>query len=115
MSVRNLRWRVSSVLIAAGAASVQRLGAGGARGRVHRHRGDQPGQAGYTATGAQFETVAASVFLRQPGQYAGQVASIGHSVQLWSDGLVVILGVTASTSGGRYTTYATIYDRARIR
>jgi hypothetical protein len=47
--------------------------------------------------------------LRQPGQYAGQVASFGHSVQLWSSGLVVTLGVTASTSGGGfYTTYATI-------
>ena len=50
--------------------------------------------------------------MRQPGQYAGQVASFGHRVQLWSAGLVVILGVTASTSGGSYTTYATIYDRS---
>ena len=72
-----------------------------------------PEQAGYTATGAQFQTITADVYLRQPGQYAGQVASLGHSVQLWSSGLVVTLGATAGTSGRDfYTTYATIYDRS---
>jgi hypothetical protein len=50
--------------------------------------------------------------LRQPAQYAGEVASFGHSVQLWSAGLVVTFGLTASTSGGGYTTYATVYDRS---
>ena len=71
-----------------------------------------PEQAGYTATGAQFKTIDARVFLRQPTQYAGEVASFGHSVQLWSSGLVISVGLTASTSGGGYATYATIYDRS---
>jgi hypothetical protein len=71
-----------------------------------------PEQAGYTATGAQFKTIDARVFLRQPTQYAGEVASFGHSVQLWSAGLVISVGLTASTSGGGYTTYATVYDRS---
>ena len=72
-----------------------------------------PEQAGYTATGAQFRSIRAKVFLRQPGQYAGQVASFGDSVQLWSSGLVVTVGVRASTSGtGGYVPYATIYDRS---
>jgi hypothetical protein len=71
-----------------------------------------PEQAGYTATGAQFKTVDASVYLRNPGQYAGEVASFGHSVQLWSSDLVVTLGVTAPTTPyGHYTPYAIIYDR----
>src|SRR5205814_509767 len=71
-----------------------------------------PEQAGYTATGAQFKYVNATVYLRQPGQYSSEVAGFGHSVQLWSSGLVVTLGVTASTSGSGYTQYATIYDRS---
>lgn len=33
-------------------------------------------------------------------------------MQLWSAGLVVTLGVTASTSGSGYTQYATIYNRS---
>jgi hypothetical protein len=33
-----------------------------------------PEQAGYTATGAQFALVRASGYLRQPGQYAGEVS-----------------------------------------
>ena len=71
-----------------------------------------PEQAGYTATGAQFSYVDALVYLRNPGQYASEVASFGDSVQLWSAGLVVTLGVTASTSGPAYTQYATVYDRS---
>jgi hypothetical protein len=71
-----------------------------------------PEQAGYTATGAQFRDVDALVYLRNPGQYASEVASFGDSVQLWSASLVVTLGVTASTSGPGYTQYATIYDRS---
>lgn len=42
--------------------------------------------------------ISARVFLRQPTQYASEVASFGHSVQLWTSGLVVTIGVTASTS-----------------
>jgi hypothetical protein len=71
-----------------------------------------PEQAGYTATGAQFKHVDAVVYLRNPGQYASEVARFGDSVQLWSASLVVTLGVTASTSGPGYTQYATVYDRS---
>jgi hypothetical protein len=71
-----------------------------------------PEQAGYTATGAQFKYIDGLVYLRNPRQYASEVASFGDSVQLWSAGLVVTLGVTASTSGSGYTQYATIYDRS---
>ena len=72
---------------------------------------DQPAAGRVHATGAQFKTITAHVYLRNPAQYAGMAASYGHSVQLWSSGLVVTVGVTASTSGTAYTPYATIYDR----
>jgi hypothetical protein len=98
---------LAAVCLAAGAV----LGLAGPAGAVTGTAEISPEQAGYTATGAQFKLITGTVFLRQPGQYAGQVASYGHSVQLWSSGLVVSFGVTASTSGGGYTTYATIYDR----
>jgi hypothetical protein len=71
-----------------------------------------PEQAGYAASRAQFRHISASVYLRNPAQYAGEVASFGHSVQLWSSGLVVTVGLTASTSGSAYTPYATVYDRS---
>ena len=71
-----------------------------------------PEQAGYTATGAQFRHISASVYLRNPTQYAGEVATFGHSVQLWSSGLVITVGLTASTAGSAYTPYATVYDRS---
>ncbi len=71
-----------------------------------------PEQAGYTATGAQFKTVTAVVYLGDPTQNATEVAHFGHSVQLWSPDLVATVGVTTSSHGGPYTTYATIYDRS---
>jgi hypothetical protein len=40
-----------------------------------------PEHAGYSASGAKFRHVSASVYLRNPAQYAGEVASFGHSVQ----------------------------------
>ena len=67
-------------------------------------------QVGYAATGAQFEVVRASVYLRTPAQDADAVGQYSHSVQLWSSGLVAVVGVAASTSGTRYTRYAKIYD-----
>jgi hypothetical protein len=113
MSISSKRWRGSSVLIAAGGVAAAVLALAAPAGASTGTAEISPEQAGYTATGAQFQTIAAAVFLRQPGQYAGQVASYGHSVQLWSSGLVVTFGVTASTSGsGSYATYATIYDRS---
>ena len=112
MSMSSLRWRAPSALIAAGAAAAVVLALTVPAGAVTGTAEISPEQAGYTATGAQFGYVAASVYLRNPAQYASEVASFSHSVQLWSSGLVVTLGVTASTSGSSYTQYASIYDRS---
>jgi hypothetical protein len=109
MAISSLPWRLAAVLLAAAAAALAlAMPAGASTGTAQI----SPEQAGYTATGAQFKTIDARVFLRQPTQYAGEVASFGHSVQLWSAGLVISVGLTASTSGGGYTTYATVYDRS---
>lgn len=59
-----------------------------------------PEESGYSATGAQFKDVRASVYLRNPEQYAAVVAGYGHSVQLWSSGLVMVLGVSGTTAKG---------------
>jgi hypothetical protein len=48
--------------------------------------------------------------LRNPAQYARAVRQYSQSVQLWSSGLVAVLGVAASTSGSGYTPYAKIYN-----
>jgi hypothetical protein len=110
MTINSLLRRAALALVAGTAAAVLALAmpAGASTGTTQI----SPEQAGYTATGAQFKTIDARVFLRQPAQYAGEVASFGHSVQLWSSGLVISVGLTASTSGGGYTTYATVYDRS---
>ena len=99
-----------SVMTAAAAAVV--LAAPGVAGASTGPAEISPEQAGYTATGAQFDSVDALVYLRKPGQYASEVSSVADSVQLWSAGLVVTLGVRASTSGSGYTQYATVYDRS---
>jgi hypothetical protein len=110
MSIGSIRWRLASALIAAGAAAAAVLAlavpAGAATGTVEI----SPEQAGYTATGAQFKTITAAVYLRRPAQYSGQVADFSHSVQLWSPGLVVTLGSQASDAG--YLAEATVYDRS---
>ena len=115
MAITSSRWRAASAFIAAGAAVAAVLASAVPAGASTGTAEISPEQAGYTATGAQFKFINASVFLRQPGQYSSEVASFGHSVQLWSSGLVITLGVTASTSGGGYTTYAAIYDRSTHR
>jgi len=112
MSIGSMRWRAASALIAAGAATAGVLALAAPAGASTGTTEISPEQAGYSATGAQFQFVRADVFLRQPGQYSSEVASYGHSVQLWSSGLVVTVGVTASTSGSDYTAYATVYDRS---
>ena len=104
------RLLAAAVMSAAVAAAV--LAGSGVAGASTGTAEISPEQAGYTATGAQFKYIDALVYLRNPGQYASEVASFGDSVQLWSAGLVVTLGVTASTSGSGYTQYATIYDRS---
>src|ERR1700729_1376445 len=94
MTISSLPWRAALALVA-GTAAVLALAmpAGASTGTAQI----SPEQAGYSATGAQFKTIDARVFLRQPAQYAGEVASFGHSVQLWSSGLVISVGLTAST------------------
>ena len=109
MVISGRYWRPASALLAAAVAVLAlAMPAGASTGTAQI----SPEQAGYTATGAQFKTIDARVFLRQPTQYASEVASFGHSVQLWSSGLVISVGLTASTSGGGYATYATVYDRS---
>jgi hypothetical protein len=109
MSVRSMRWRAASALITAGAAAAM-LALAAPAGAVTGTSVISPEQAGYTATGAQFKTITARVYLRQPGQYSGEVAAFSHSVQLWSSGLVVTLGAQALDAG--YLAYARIYDRS---
>jgi hypothetical protein len=113
MAISSMRWRAASALITAGTAAAAVLALAVPAGASTGTAEISPEQAGYTATGAQFRSIRAQVFLRQPGQYSGQVASFGQSVQLWSSGLVVTVGVRASTSGtGSYIPYATIYNRS---
>lgn len=109
MSIRSVYWRVT---LALGAAAAAVLALAVPVGASTGSRQISPEQAGYTATGAQFKVVDATFYLRNPRQYASVVAGFGHSVQLWSSGVVVTVGVTASTSGKSYTPYATIYDRS---
>lgn len=75
-----------------------------------------PEEAGYSATGAQFQTVGASVFLRNPEQYATEVTGYGHSVQLWSSGLVMVLGVSDTTAAGSkaagFSPAVAVFDRS---
>jgi hypothetical protein len=102
------RWRATLTLGAAATAVLAlALPAGASTGLAQI----SPQQAGYSATNAQLKTITATVYLRQPAQYLDEVLSVAHSVQLWSSAVVVTLGLRASTSGGGYTTYATIYDR----
>jgi hypothetical protein len=112
MFISSIRWRAASVVITAGAAAAAVLALTVPAGAVTGTAEISPEQAGYTATGAQFKEIDASVFLRQPGQYAGEVGQYSHSVQLWSSGVVAVVGVRASTSGSSYTPYSTIYDRS---
>jgi hypothetical protein len=74
-----------------------------------------PEEAGYSATGAQFQTVSASVYLRKPEQYGTEVAGYGHSVQLWSSALVMVLRVSDTTTAGSnaagFGPAVTVFDR----
>jgi hypothetical protein len=74
-----------------------------------------PEQAGYSATGAQFQTVSASVYLRSPENYTTEVAGYGHSVQLWSSGPVMVLGISDTTAAGSaaagFSPAVAVFDR----
>jgi hypothetical protein len=110
MSIGSLRRCAALALGTASAAVIALAGPAGASTGTAQI---SPAQAGYTATGAQFKEISAGVYARNPAQYARRVASFGHSVQLWSAGMVVTVGVTASTSGQTvYTPYAAIYNRS---
>jgi len=112
MSISSFRWRAASALITAGAAAAAVLALAVPAGASTGTTEISPEQAGYTATGAQFKGITAAVFMRDPGQYTGEVAGFGHSVQLWSRDLVATVGVTAPRGFGFYSTYAIIYDRS---
>jgi hypothetical protein len=75
-----------------------------------------PEESGYSATGAQFKDVSASVYLRNPEQYAKVVAGYGHSVQLWSSGQVMVLGVSDTTAAGSaasgFSPAVAVFDRS---
>jgi hypothetical protein len=113
MSISSLRWRVASALIAAGAAAAAVLSVAVPAGASTGMTEISPEQTGYTATGAQFRNVTATVFLRNPAQYASEVASYSHSIQLWSPDLVLVLGVSSSTSStAGFAPAATVYNRS---
>ena len=110
MSISSLRWRAASALIAAGAAVAAVLAPAVTAGASTGPRYASAEQVGYAATGAQFALVRATVYLRNPAQYAGAVGQYSHSVQLWSSDLVMVLGASASTSGSGYTPYSKVFD-----
>jgi hypothetical protein len=110
MSISRLRWHA---ILALGAAATAVLALAVPAGASTGTTEISPEQAGYTATGAQLKVIGAQVWLRQTSDYDVEVAHFGHSVQLWSSGLVVTLGVTSTTSqsDAPYFAHATIYDR----
>lgn len=110
MVISSLRWRPVSALIAAGAVAAAMLAPAVPAAASIGPRYASTEQVGYAATGAQFSRVFASVYLRNPAQYAGQVGQYSQSVQLSSSGLVAVLGASASTSGSSYTPYVKIFD-----
>jgi len=113
MSISNIGRRAAPALIAAGAAVAAMLALAVPAGASTGTTEISPEQAGYTATGAQFRNVTASVFLRNPGQYASEVSGYGNSIQLWSSDLVLVLGVSSSTSStAGFVPAAIVYDRS---
>jgi hypothetical protein len=112
MSISSLRRRAVPSLIAFGVAAATVLALATPAGASTGTSEISPEQAGYTATGAQFQFIRAQIYLRNPAQYTGEVASFGDSIQLWSSDSVAVVGVTASTTGSGYTPYATIYNRS---
>lgn len=112
MSISSWRWRLTLTLSAAAAAVVALAAPAGA---VTGPRWTSPEMAGYVATSAQFKSINAIVYMRNPARYHGIVARFGHSIQLWSAGRVATVGLRASTSGDTYTPYAAIYDRTTHR
>lgn len=74
-----------------------------------------PGQAGFSVTGARIQQVGASVFLRNAHQFAPEVAGVGGSVSLQaSDGELVLLGISTGTGAAHepYSPGVTVYSGA---
>jgi len=61
-----------------------------------------PEQAGYVATGANFQYVQSTVRLPDASAFASEVAGFGVSVHLRTPYRVVVLGVSNSTTAGNY-------------
>lgn len=106
MAVGSVRWGAWLAFIAAVAVLAPAVPAVASSGPRYA----SAEQAGYAATGAQFRDVQASVYLRNPVQYAGEAGQYSDSVQLWSAHWVAVAGLSASTSGPGYTPYAEVFD-----
>ena len=107
--IGNPRRLIAAAIVPCAIAAAALAGSGAASASTGTHYASAE-QVGYAATGAQFDLVRASLYLRNPAQYAGEVGQYSHSVQLWSSGLVAVLGLSASTSGSGYTPYAKIFN-----
>ena len=69
-------------------------------------------ESGYQGADAQFRFVEATVFLRNPTQYSASLSGYGLSVQLWSAGRVIVLGVSAGTNpASSYSPAVSVFDR----
>lgn len=69
-------------------------------------------ESGYQGHDAQFRFVEATVYLRDPAQYSASLAGYGLSVQLWSAGRVIVLGVSAGTNPpSSYSPAVSVFDR----
>lgn len=69
-------------------------------------------QAGYAATGAQFQNVQTTVYLRNPAQYASEIGSYGLSVQLWSASRLLVLGVSDTTASSPFSPAVAVFNPA---
>ena len=67
-------------------------------------------QAGYQVTGAQFAGIHGTVYLRNASQYAGSIAGLGQSVQLWGGGKVYVFGISNSTVSGPWSPAFAVFD-----
>lgn len=111
-AVRSLpKWARAAILGAAASGSIAGLAVAalpsGASVAPTVYTGEQ---AGYAATGAQFKSVTATVYLRKATQYASELQGYGYSVQLWSGGQLVVLGVSDSTASSPYSPGIAVFN-----
>jgi hypothetical protein len=107
--------KILATALTGGAAIISSLAVAGLAAASTGTAVISPEESGFAATGAQFQTVSASVYLRNPEQYATELSGYGHSVQLWSSGLVMILKVADTTATGSaaagFSPAVTVLDR----